>query len=92
MNEQNSQTIFDFVDIFWENLLKRNSALLDSRNLSQSFSTHLQVKRCQTYLFTSQLTHNMTTDCSMNYEFSTRKLQALYMLYTSNCFLFLFLH
>ena len=35
----------------------------------------LQVNLCQRYLFTRQLIHNMTTDCSMNYEFSTRKLQ-----------------
>ena len=53
---------------------------------------YVQVNLCQKYLFTCQLTHNMTTDCSMNYEFSTRKLQAQYMLCTSNCFLFLLLH
>ena len=37
----------------------------------------LQVNVCQMYLFTRQLSHghNMTTNCSMNYEFSTRKLQ-----------------
>ena len=35
----------------------------------------VQVNLCQKYLFTCQLTHNMTTDCSMIYEFSTRKLQ-----------------
>ena len=35
----------------------------------------LQVNLCQKCLFPLQLTHNMTTDCSMHYEFSTRKLQ-----------------
>ena len=37
----------------------------------------LQVNVCQMYLFTRQLSHghNMTINCSMNYEFSTRKLQ-----------------
>ena len=34
-----------------------------------------QVNLCQKCLFTRQLTHNMTTDCSMIYKFSTRKLQ-----------------
>ena len=35
----------------------------------------LQVILCQKHLFLDQLTHNMTKDCSMIYEFSTRKLQ-----------------
>ena len=35
----------------------------------------VQVNFCQKYLFTCQLTHNMTADCTMNYKFSTRKLQ-----------------
>ena len=35
----------------------------------------IQVNLCQKYLFTHQLTHNMTTDCSMISKFSTRKLQ-----------------
>ena len=33
------QTVF--VDFFWENWLKRNNALLDYRNLSQSVTTYL---------------------------------------------------
>ena len=36
----------------------------------------LQVNLCQNHLFLHQLTHNMTTDCSLNYKFSTWKLQA----------------
>ena len=31
----------------------------------------LQVNLCQKLLFLCQLTHNMTTDCSLNYKFST---------------------
>ena len=31
----------------------------------------LQVNLCQKFLFLHQLTHNMMTDCSLNYEFST---------------------
>ena len=31
----------------------------------------LQVNLCQKLLLLHQLTHNMTTDCSLNYEFST---------------------
>ena len=34
----------------------------------------LQVNLFQKHLFLHQLTHNMTTDCSSNYDFSTRKL------------------
>ena len=37
----------------------------------------LQVDNCQKLLFLHQLTHNMTTDCLLNYKFSTWKLQAL---------------
>ena len=31
----------------------------------------IQVNICQKHLFLHQLTHNMTTDCSLNYVFST---------------------
>ena len=31
----------------------------------------LQVNLCQKLLFLHQLTHNMTTDCSLNYHLST---------------------
>ena len=36
----------------------------------------LQVNLIQKLLFLQQLTQNMTTDCSLNYEFNTWKLQA----------------
>ena len=36
----------------------------------------------QKLLFFHQLSHSMTTDCSLNYEFSTQKLQAQNMLCT----------
>ena len=46
------------------------------RNNQSHISSHMiQVNLCQKYLFTRQLTHNMTTDCSINYKFSTRKQQ-----------------
>ena len=38
--------------------------------------TILQVNLCQKHLFLDQLTHNMTKDCSLIYQFSTCKLQA----------------
>ena len=47
---------------------------------------------CQKRSFLHQSTHNMMTDCSLNYEFSTRKLQVQNMLSTSNCFLLLSWH
>ena len=33
----------------------------------------VQVNLCQKFLFLHQLTHNMTTDCSLNYKFNTEK-------------------
>ena len=36
----------------------------------------VQVNICQKLSFLPQITHNMTTDCSLNYEFSTWKFQA----------------
>ena len=50
----------------------------------------LQVNLCQNHLFLHQLTHNMTTDCSLNYKFSTWKFQAQNMLCTQIVFLFCF--
>ena len=44
-----------------------------SRNLEGSL---VQTILCQKLLFLYQLTHNMTTDCTLNYEFSTWILQA----------------
>ena len=47
-------------------------------------SSTVQVILCQMHSFLHQLTQNMTTDCSFNYELSLRKLQVKYMLSTSN--------
>ena len=53
----------------------------------------LHVNLCQKLLFLPQLTHNMTTDCSLNYEFSAWKYQAQNMSKESSVHkLFLFLH
>ena len=41
-----------------------------------SINTWVQVNLCQKLLFLHQLTHNMTTDCSLNYKFNTWKFQA----------------
>ena len=43
---------------------------------SKSKGPLIQMNLCQKYLFSHQLTHNMTKDCSMIYQFSTWKLQA----------------
>ena len=43
---------------------------------------NIQVNLFQKHLFLYQLTHNMTKDCSLNYEFSTWKFQAQNMLRT----------
>ena len=44
------------------------------------FPASVQVNLFQKHLFLHQLTHNMTTDCSMIYEFSTRKFHEQNML------------
>ena len=41
---------------------------------------NIQVNICQKCSFLPQLTHNMTTDCLLNYEFSKGKFQAQNML------------
>ena len=45
----------------------------------QLYNPQLQVIICQKHSFLRQLTQNMTADCSLNYEFSTRKLQVQYL-------------
>ena len=45
-----------------------------------------QVSFCQKHLTLHQLTHNMTTDCSLNYDFSTWKFQAQNILCTQIVF------
>ena len=62
--------------------------LEDGKNIKPS----LQVNLCQMHLFLHQLNHNMTEDCSLNYEFSTWKLQTQKLLCTQIVFLFLFWH
>ena len=42
----------------------------------------VQVNLCQKHLFSHQLTHNMTRDCSLIYQFCTWKLKAQSMLFT----------
>ena len=42
----------------------------------QKKNKYVQVNLCQKLLFLHQLTHNMTTDCSLNYKFNTWKFQA----------------
>ena len=50
----------------------------------------VQVNLCQKLLFLYQLTHNMTTDCSLNYKFNTWKFQAQNMLCKQIVFCFCF--
>ena len=72
-----------------EKLLRKNPgiSLLRSATSTHTNSTKLcqnkagesnfiQVTLCQKLLFLHQLTHNMPTDCSLNYQFSTWKFQA----------------
>ena len=57
--------------MIWVN--KRNKFEQLSRNLAEKMTDKqikVQVNICQKLLFLHQLTHNMTTDCSLNYKFS----------------------
>ena len=53
--------------------------------ITVTFSFLLQVNICQKHLFLHQLTHNMTADCSLNYEFNTLKFHGQNMLRTKKC-------
>ena len=72
--------------IFQENYLLYSRQRV---NISKESLITLQVNLCQKLLFLYQLTHNMTTDCSLNYKINTWKFQAQtkgeHVLYR-NCF------
>ena len=58
-----------------------SSGGLASKILQNLYLTWLcAVNLCQKLLFLQQLTHNMTTDCSLNYKFNTWKFQAQNMM------------
>ena len=65
-----------------------NVIIIPTRNwFLKSFDvTKLQLNLCQKHSFLNQLTHSVATDISLNYEFSTRKVQVQNMLYTENYF------
>ena len=53
-----------------------NSIKTDLRIFNLSTGQFVQVNLCQKLLFLHQLTHNMVTDCSLNYNFNIWKFQA----------------
>ena len=59
-------------------------------NLQLEFPRYVQVNPCQKHSFSNQLTHNITTDCSLIPDFSTRKIQLQNMLCTNIVFCFCF--
>ena len=68
-NEMNEDFL---MEIFW--CIKPKSKSTISAESTKKFS--LQVNLCQKLLLLHQLTHNMTTDCSLKYKFNTWKFQA----------------
>ena len=60
--------------------------------LSLEFSCSEQVNLFQKHSFLNHLIHNMTTDCSLIFDFITRKIHVQNMLCTKIDFLFLFWH
>ena len=55
---------------------KKTSDFCHMTTCSIILNKELQVNLFQNYLFLHQLTHNMTTDCSLNYKFNKWKFQA----------------
>ena len=60
-----------------------NFGLKTKQNIINSL---VQVNLCQKHSFSNQLTHNITTDCSLIPDFSTRKIQLQNMLCTNIVF------
>ena len=67
-----------------------NNAQAQELNIATWEIAHVQVNLFQKHSFLNQLTHNMTTDCSLNYKFSTRKIQVQNMLCTKIVFVLTF--
>ena len=65
--QQKGQTHLSFILL----LIRRSCAML-----MIFWGGLIQVKFCQKFLFLHQLTHNMTTDWSLNYKFNIWKFQA----------------
>ena len=59
-------------------------------NPKEKHEAEAQVNLFQKHSFLNQLTHNMTTDCSLITDFSTRKIQVQNMLCTKIVFCFCF--
>ena len=51
--------------------LRTQNSSFNSPDIERNLFRNLQVNLCQKLLFLHQLIHNMTTDCSLNYVFST---------------------
>ena len=78
-------------------LKSKSSFKFYSPTISRSFLSFLifiqeaaEVNLFQKHLFLYQLTHNMTKDCSLNYEFSIWKFQAQNMLFCEHKLFFCF--
>ena len=79
------KTYWTSTDMFWASVGERGFFLLIQTGLTiwllfayclHRWTSDVQVNLCQKLLFLHQLTHNMTTDCSLNYKFNTWKFQA----------------
>ena len=82
---ENTVSFFNFVSIsknvvFYVFLVVKFMFSKKATKFDKMFTVNLTLNLCQKLLFLHQLTHNMTTDCSLIYEFSTCKLQPQNML------------
>ena len=70
--------IFEHIQIYWtlSKKFERKQKYFWTSRWIMHIRCLLQVNLCQKHLFLAQLTHYMTKDCSMIYQFSTWKLQA----------------
>ena len=98
VSKQNKLLINHQTRLFESNEEPIKYKILKTKNVFSTFKNHigiqqkmfLQVNLCQKHSFLNQLTHNMTTDCSLIYNFSARKIQVKNMFYAKVvcCFCF----
>ena len=73
---------FDWIIVWLNHWFEQIMDLIESDHWLFWPKVTVQVNLCQKHLFFNQLTHNMTTDCSLIPNFSAKKIQVQDMLCT----------
>ena len=71
---------------FFKNSWNHCNFQISPCKLESILNDNIQVNLCQKLLFLHQLTHKMTTDCSLNYKFNTWKVLKLKKFLNPFCF------